>query len=336
MRCNDTEERDVNGPHITMHYVQTLLEHKRTRRATVLAAGVFAIDALPRVRPMRTVLAQDGTPAASPAAAEYPELVVTAADFSFDMPASIPAGFTRLTMQNDGEIDHHAMFMRVNDGSTLEEWQEALTQPDPGQIFAVSQSLGGPEVGPGGRVSVIAELLPGQYEVICVIPEADGTPHYLMGMHAPLEVTEPAGEAPAPEANLTVELVDFAFEISEMAIAAGPQRWEVPNVGEQIHEMVILQLEPGTTADDLQAALQAMDPAAAATTPGAAPASPAAMTGPPPFFAIGGVAPMNPGYTNWAVLDLEPADYVAICFVPDPESGLPHFALGMIMPFTVA
>jgi hypothetical protein len=45
---------------------------------------------------------------------------------------------------------------------------------------------------------------------------------------------------------------------------------------------------------------------------------------------------MNPGYTNWAVLDLEAGDYLAICFVPDPATGQPHFALGMVMPFTVA
>ncbi len=327
----------MNGPQPTTHLVQSFLNSKRTRRTALLTAGVFAIEAVPGAHHMRTALAQEGTPAAAVGSAEYPEVVVTAAEFSFDMPASVPAGFTRLTMQNDGEIDHHAMFMRVNDGSTLEELQEALTTPDLGAIFAVSQSLGGPEVGPGGRASVIAELLPGQYMVICVIPEADGMPHYMMGMHAPLEVTEPAGEAPAPEADVTVELVDFAFEMPEMAIAAGPQLWAAPNVGEQIHEMVILHLNEGVTSDDLQAALQAMDPASAAATPGAAPASPAAaMSGPPPFFVIGGVAPMNPGYTNWAVLELEAGEYVAICFVPDPESGLPHFALGMIMPFTVA
>ncbi len=326
----------MHEPQISIHQLQAVLESRRTRRAALLTAGVVAFDAMPGMHHLRAALAQEGTPPASPASAEYPELEVIAADFSFDMPAATPAGFMRLTMQNDGKIDHHAMFMRVNDGSTLEDLQAALTQPDVGPIFAVSQSLGGPEVGPGGRASVIAELLPGQYEVICVIPEADGTPHYMMGMHAPLEVTEPAGEAPAPQADLTVEMVDFAFEMPEMAIAAGPQLWGAPNVGEQVHEMLILKLEPGTTADDLQAALQAIDPAAAAATPGAAPASPAAMTGPPPFFAIGGVAPMNPGYINWAVLDLEAGDYVAICFVPDPESGLPHFALGMIMPFTVA
>ena len=44
---------------------------------------------------------------------------------------------------------------------------------------------------------------------------------------------------------------------------------------------------------------------------------------------------MSPGNTVWAVLDLEPGDYIAICFVPDAESGAPHAMLGMIAPFTV-
>jgi hypothetical protein len=44
---------------------------------------------------------------------------------------------------------------------------------------------------------------------------------------------------------------------------------------------------------------------------------------------------MSPGFTVWSVLDFEPGDYFAICFVPDAESGAPHFALGMIAPFTV-
>ncbi|MGH2617916.1 MAG: hypothetical protein ACRDJC_22025, partial [Thermomicrobiales bacterium] len=273
----------MSEPRMATLQLQAILESHRTRRAALRTAGVFAVDAMLRGHTLKPVFAQEGTPVASPATAEYPELVVIAADFSFEMPATIPGGFTRLTMQNDGEIDHHAMFMRVNDGSTLAELQEALTQPDLGQIFAVSQSLGGPEVGPGGRASVIADLEPGQYMVICVIPEADGTPHYMMGMQASLEVTEATGEASPPEADLTVELVDFAFAMPKMAIAAGPQIWEAPNVGEQIHEMVILQLEPDVTFDDVQAALQAFAPPAA--TPGAAPpASPAAMTGPPPFF----------------------------------------------------
>jgi hypothetical protein len=45
---------------------------------------------------------------------------------------------------------------------------------------------------------------------------------------------------------------------------------------------------------------------------------------------------MNSGAVNWVVFDLQPADYFAICFVPDPKTGAPHFDLGMIRPFRVA
>jgi hypothetical protein len=314
---------------------QALLTEKlsdwHTRRAVMRGAVLLGANALLESRGIPLTKAQEATPGAAGGADAYPELVVTAADFRFDMPASVPAGLTRLTMQNDGAVGHHAMFMRLNDGADFADLEAAMAQPDLGPILAVSQSLGGPEVDPGLRASVIADLLPGQYMAVCVIPEADGTPHYMMGMYAPLEVTEPAGEAEPPEAVMTVEMVDFAFEMPEMAIAAGPQIWEAPNVGEQLHEMVILRQAPGVTFEQVQAMLM---PEAGATPEMASPEA-GAMAG-PPFTIVGGVAPMNPGYTNWAVLDLEPGDYIAICFVPDPATGLPHFALGMIMPFTVS
>jgi hypothetical protein len=250
------------------------------------------------------------------------------------MPATIPAGFTRLTMRNGGAEDHHAMFMRVNDDASLADLEAALTGPDIGAILAVSSSLGGPVVGPGQQASVVADLEPGQYMVICLVPDAEGMPHYVMGMQAPLEVTEADDGPPAPAADLTVELVDFGFVMESMELSPGQHIWEAPNVGEQLHELVVLRLAAGVTLEQLQPMLEAME--SPATPAGEAAASPPAMTGPPPFTVIGGVAPMNPGHTNWALLDLEPGEYVAICFVPDPESGLPHFALGMLMPFTVA
>lgn len=279
-------------------------------------------------------LAQEGTPGAAMAVADYPELVVTAADFSFQLAASIPAGFTRLTLKNDGVVDHHAMFMRLNDDAEMADLEAALTQPDMGAIFAVSQSLGGPEVGAGGQASVIADLLPGQYMVICVIPEADGTPHYMMGMKAPLEVTAATETLAAPAADATVELVDFAFDMPAMEFTAGQHVWEVPNAGEQIHEMVIMRQGEGVTFAQVQAMLSA--PPATPEAGGMASPEAAAMAGPPPITLIGGVAPMNPDYTNWAILELEAGDYFAICFVPDPATGAPHFALGMLMPFTVS
>lgn len=304
-----------------------------TRRAALRGAAVMGGLTLLTTRGTDRSLAQEGTPSATTAVEDYPEVEITAADFSFELPASIPAGLTRLTLKNDSVIDHHAMFMRLNDDAELADLEAALTQPDLGPIFAVSQSLGGPDVGAGLQATVIADLPAGQYMVICVIPEADGIPHYMMGMQAPLEVTEATEALAAPVADATVELVDFAFEMPAMKIAAGPQIWAAPNVGEQVHEMVIMRQAPGVTFAQVQEMLSAPP----ATPAAGAEASPmAAMSGPPPFALIGGVAPMSPGFTNWAVLDLEAGDYFAICFVPDPASGAPHFALGMLMPFTVA
>jgi hypothetical protein len=302
-----------------------------SRRVALCGASALGINALLQANGVSRILAQEGTPPPEPGLqGVYPEVAITAADFSFQMPTSVRGGLTTLTMKNDGHVDHHAMFMRLNEGADMAELEATLTQPDPTSIFALSQSIGGPVVSPGSEASVIVDLTPGQYMVICMVPEADGTPHYMLGMYAPLDVTAPASDAEPPTAEMTVEMVDFAYEMPAMDVASGPQIWEAPNVGEQIHEMIILQLEPGVTFDQVTAMLSPATPVARVE------ASPAAIEMAPPFKAIGGVAPMNPEYTNWAVLDLAPGEYVAICFVPDPATGAPHFALGMIMPFTVS
>jgi hypothetical protein len=54
----------------------------------------------------------------------------------------------------------------------------------------------------------------------------------------------------------------------------------------------------------------------------------------PPFTEIGGMQALASGLAGWLVLDLEPGEYVAVCFVPTAE-GVPHLMLGMIQGFTV-
>jgi hypothetical protein len=306
------------------------LEDRMTRRVAIRGASILGINALLESQGVYWAFAQEDTPATG-LAGIYPEVAITAADFSFAMPATTPAGLTSVLFRNEGHVGHHAMFLRLNDDADFSDFEAALTRSDPGPALALSQSLGGPVADPGLEASVIVDLLPGQYMVICAIPEADGTPHYMLGMQAPLEVTEPAANAAPPDAAVTVDMVDFAYGMPDMAIAAGPQIWTAPNAGEQIHELAIMRLAPGITFEQVQTMLSAE----AIATP--AMASPAAgEMAAPPIEVIGGVAPMSPGYTNWPVLDLAPGDYTAICFVPDAETGAPHVALGMIMPFTLS
>jgi hypothetical protein len=311
-----------------------MLDTRLTRRSAlqtvgaVGAAGILVTQALP---------AASAQGAADPF--EYPDLSITAVDYAFEMPATAEAGLTHVLLDNQGMMDHHAMFLRPHEGSTIEDVQAALEGGDFGALFATAMSAGGPNVGPGHQASVAMNLEAGQYLIVCVIPNEEGIPHFALGMQAVLEVTEGAADSTPPEADATVNLIEMAFDGLPTDATAGTHVWEVANTGAQLHEMVVLQLAEGVTIDQ---AMQAFSEPPPSASPVASPivdqtvASPAA-GGPagPPFEAIGGTAPMSPGETNYAVLDLAAGDYIAICFVPDAETGAPHFAMGMIAGFTV-
>jgi hypothetical protein len=304
-----------------------------SRRTVLQGAGALGLAAAFGTRGVMIASAQ-----ATPDELDYPEVVITAIEYSFDMPATFESGFTKVTFNNQGTMDHHAMFMRVNEGSTVDEAKEALKQPDFGAVFAVTTGVGGPNCGPGETTSVIMDFQPGNYIVICAVPDENGVPHFALGMLNDVEVTEGASTAVAPTADATIHLVDFGFHDMPTELTAGPQVWEVVDDGPQVHEMGICALAPGFTFDQIQAIMTAPPAATPEGGEATADASPMAMdmSMAPPFTQVDGVAPMSAGETNWLLLDLAAGDYFAICYVPDPETGAPHFALGMMMPFTVA
>jgi uncharacterized cupredoxin-like copper-binding protein len=295
-----------------------------TRRTALRGAAAASVAGAFALRGGRDIFARQATPAA----AEYPEVVIVATDYAFEVPETFEGGVVRLTLDNQGVMDHHAMFMRVNDDATVEDVQAALMEPSFEPVFAVSASAGGPMAAPGMKASVIADLAAGSYVLICAIPGPDGMPHYAMGMQAVVEVTEASAIAERPVTDGKVELMEMMFHGLAPDLAAGTHTWEVVNAGAAIHELIVMQLAPGFTADQFMEILAAPE--------GATPEGEAAPSGPPPFTMVGGVAPMNPEHTNYLPLDLVAGEYVAICFVPDPATGAPHAALGMVMPFTVA
>lgn len=250
---------------------------------------------------------------------------------------TIPGGLTEITLDNQGPSEHHPMFMLLHDGKTVDDFKAAVKLPDFGALFGVSTAVGGPgSIDPGQKSTVVMDLKPGQYVVICAIPDEDGMPHYQMGMLSPLEVTAAAVAGTEPVAETTIDLIDFSFENLPAELTAGKHTWKITDTGEQLHEMGICMLSPGVSFDQVKAMFLAPPPgtpAAGSSTP--APEATPVASGGPPFISLAGAAPMNPAETVWAMLDLEAGDYFAICFVPDTKTGAPHFMLGMIMPFTV-
>ncbi len=244
---------------------------------------------------------------------------ITATNYAFDAPAQIKAGLVSVTLENKGDEPHHAAFVRLKDGVTMEQLKEALAQ-NQDSAFGLITFAGGPgTVDPHGRQEVIMRLTPGDYVIVCFVPDdEDGTPHFARGMVRPITVTANPGqdEVQEPKADGTVKLKDFAFDLPA-EINPGHHVWLVENEGPQPHELNLVKLAAGKSIDDLKAFFQSNNP------------------GRPPFEDVGGFEPIQAGDQGWMMLNLTPGTYVALCFVPDPETGKAHADLGMIQSFDV-
>lgn len=287
----------------------------RNRTWLLIAAGLAA--ACRSDKPAADQAATSATAAAPASAPASAQLVhVKAADYKFDLPASVPAGAVNFHLMNEGKDFHHAMIVRLEDGKTVKDLAEAMKTEGPPPPWL--KFLGGPNgVAPGGTASSTLLLTPGQYAVLCVIPGTDGMPHMAKGMVQGFEVAGAASQAALPAATDTVHLKDYGFA-SPRPLSAGSHTILVVNDGPQVHEMVLLKLTPGKSVKDF---------ANWATTGG--------MKGPPPAMPIGGAGLMDAGASSLISADLTPGDYGYICFVPDSKDGKPHLAHGMVSQFTV-
>lgn len=242
----------------------------------------------------------------------------TAKDFAFEGPDTIASGMTTLVLHNDGPNLHNLVLIRLEDGKTFADLQAgvaAMKGPGLPPGWAVlSGGVNPPD--PGSDTEGTLDIAPGNYAVVCVVDAPDHVPHMMKGMMKALTVVPATtAPAPAPTADLTVSEVDFAFGFSAQP-TAGRHVIKVVNNGTQVHEFELIRLAPGKTLNDLMQWGQ--------TYQGGLPGS-----------SLGGSAPMVPGMVEYVPMDLTPGNYVALCFMPDPTTGKPHLAEGMVYQFTI-
>lgn len=268
-----------------------------------------------RFRPLAALLGALTACAPKPSAAPA-EVTFTATDFAFAGPDSIPPGFTTVHLANNGHQDHHLMLGRLDDGKTLQDLI-AFAQAHPGAEPPFMSWHGAANaVGPSLSTAGTVDLPAGHYVAICFMPDPmDGRDHLSKGMIKELVVTGTRSAAQAPQTQGEIRLKDFGFEAP--SIGAGTHTFHVVNDGPQTHELQLVRLNQGATANDYLAAL----------APGAKSPPPGLMLGGPGAFSKGG-----DGY--WSVA-FEPGNYIFICFVPDGATGLPHMMKGMVHEFTV-
>jgi hypothetical protein len=237
---------------------------------------------------------------------------VTAKDFTFEAPASVPAGTTTIRLANAGKELHQAQLIKLEDGKTVDDLMKALKNPGPPPSWM--KFVGGPNgIAPGQNTEATSVLAPGKYAYICFIPSPDGVMHAAKGMIRPFEVTgtATASQAAEPKADVTFKLVDYDFQSSQ-PLKPGRHTILVENAGPQPHELVLLKLAPGKKVEDF---------AKWAET---------GLKGPPPAVPMGGVTFLDKGGRGYFTADLTPGEYGLICFVPDSKDGKPHLAHGMM------
>lgn len=262
-------------------------------------------------------VADSAAPAATIAANE---VTITATEFAFDAPAEIPAGLTNFRMVASGEALHHATLIKLDSGKTFDDFMAGLKTmkpgtPSPGWIIPA----GGPNaVNPGATSALTTVVEPGNYAIVCFIPDSKGVPHFAHGMVKALTVTpNPAANTSEPDADITVTMSDYKFDFSA-PLTAGKHTLKLVTAPGQPHEFTFFRLMPGKTAADIPKYVEQ------------------GMQGPPPAMAIGGVAGVAAGIASFYTVDLEPGDYAIVCFLEDAGDGKPHFVHGMIQQIKIS
>jgi hypothetical protein len=241
----------------------------------------------------------------------------TAKEFSFEGPDSIPAGLTMFHLTDAGQELHHVQLIKLEDGKTFADFQAAAKDMGKGPPPAWIVSYGGVNPpAPGSTTTAMQVKEPGNYAVVCFVEGPDHVPHIAKGMMRSLTVTPSSNPMTEPNADVTLTLSDYTFSLSK-PLAAGKQMIKVENAASQPHEVVLVQLAPGKTIEDV--GKWVFD-----------------MKGPPPGKPIGGIPAFMKGKNAFFEADLTPGDYGMICFVPDAKDGKPHVQHGMTTQFKIS
>ena len=230
-------------------------------------------------------------------------------------PESADPGLAEITLDNrtDGQVD--GQLLRVTGEHTPAEVAETIVPVLDGEPFPDWMYAGGGvgTVGPNATSTVTENLEPGTYYVVNTAtggrPDAESLPAF--------EVAGEASEEELPEADATVEAIDYGFEASGLESGENQIRFE--NAGAQPHHILASPLVEGTTVKAAKAFL--LDGEGRPVIEQEGSDSTAAIEG---------------GDTQNATLTFaEPGEYVLYCFVSDRQGGPPHVVKGMVDKITV-
>lgn len=258
---------------------------------------------------------------------------VTSSGMSFDLPESIPSGWTTFRYHNRTGVTHFFIIEKMPAGKTVEDsraevvpvFQEGMDLIIEGKFDEALAAFGAlpawyPEVvitggpgltAPGGTSEMTVHLEPGTYVIECYVKTPDGTFHTTYGMIEGLTVTDAGSDASPPQPTLRVTMQNDRLELDgtlrpgrhTIAVHFAEQTVHEHFLGHDVH---LVRLEDDT---DVQALNDWMSWAA-----------PAGLSTVAPAEFLGGVQEMPAGSTGYFHTILTPGRYALIAEVPDPAA----------------
>lgn len=290
----------------------------------VLAAGVFAASLPFSLK----ALAQDASPEAT-VANPFADLGLPEIELQFTtaevtgMPESIEAGRYLVTIHGEPTPEDWAfgpLFLQLPEGMSMEDLAAAAAEAadGPPEFFYQAVVAGGPVI--------LAESGATTAYGVVDLPAGDWIVAGSALAQPPMPFTV-TGEMPAdlvePEANVTLTIGEMVINQTDGAFVVGENVVKVENIGAQPHFVELAKVPDGTTAENIEATI--------ATFMGGTPeAEPLAEED---FMVAGFSNEQSGGTVQWTTMTVsEAGTYAATCWIPDPETMMPHAAMGM---FTV-
>lgn len=258
-----------------------------------------------------------------------PVVDVTAVDYAFQAPDSIPSGWVTFRMANKGEETHYFALQELPDGKSIADWRRARTAADR-TLDSLKQLIAAGTIdtgaakeayariapdwlsprdypfhggvgfaGPGCTAQTTLHVTPGRYILACYAKTSDGTRHAGLGMRRGIVVTDDASGADPPEADVTMTsaeatqvTIDGTFQSGPQTVAFQPKK---PANGEG-HPHNFAHLAPVGPETDLEAVAEWDERA------------------PAPVEFVGGMSNVPTGRTAYATVDLQPGRYAWVFY----------------------
>lgn len=207
-------------------------------------------------------------------------------EFKIIMPAEVPAGVQTLHIENIGGMPHFIDFMSVTGDQTDDDITAFISDPQtangpppswlaPAPIPSISL------YSPGTSSDITMNLPPGRYAAFCFMPDAEGKPHAVDGMHTVFDVTGTPSDATMPTPDLTVSWNGTSFDALPSTLPAGTQTIGFANRGTKPAQLAMIQLLEDAPIDQVRQDVNAWFGSLYA--------------GPPPVSFLGGISAAPPG-----------------------------------------